>query len=114
MPLRKSSPDKGKPLLIAAVSGRALAAAARRAGFRPLVADFFADRDTAALSEASVKVAGEIGGGFRWESLYPALAELDARVPSPPLGLVYGAGFEDRPALLSRIAGHFPLLGNDP
>ncbi len=114
MPLRKSSPDKGTPLLIAAVSGRALAAAARRAGFRPLVADFFADSDTAALSGLCIKVTGEIGDGFRWGSLFPALAELDARAPSSPLGLVYGAGFEDRPALLSRIAGHFQILGNDP
>ena len=114
MPLRKSSPDKGTPLLIAAVSGRALATAARRAGFRPLVADFFADSDTAALSGLCIKMPGDIGDGFRWGSLYPALAELDARAPSPPLGLVYGAGFEDRPALLSRIAGHFQVLGNDP
>jgi uncharacterized protein len=33
-------------ILIAAITGRSLAAAARRAGFRPLVADLFNDADT--------------------------------------------------------------------
>ena len=33
--------------------------------------------------------------------------------PSPVLGVVYGAGFEDRPELLRLIAERWPLLGND-
>jgi len=39
-------PADGASLLVVAVSGRALAASARRAGLVPLVADFFADADT--------------------------------------------------------------------
>ena len=45
--------------------------------------------------------------------LLPALRALAALAPSPILGLVYGAGFEDRPELLTLIAKHWPLLGND-
>ncbi|MDB5557347.1 MAG: hypothetical protein JWQ36_281, partial [Enterovirga sp.] len=37
-------------ILILAQSGRALAAAARRAGLRPYVADLFGDEDTRALA----------------------------------------------------------------
>ncbi len=48
-------------LLIAAISGRALAAAARRAGYRPLVADFFAT-PTRSLWQAH---AGELPGDLR-------------------------------------------------
>ena len=43
-------------VLIAAASGRALAASARRGGYRPLVADFFGDQDTLALADAHVIV----------------------------------------------------------
>ena len=45
-------------------------------------------------------------------ALLPALRALAARAPSPILGLVYGAGFEDRPELLTLIAKRWPLLGN--
>ncbi|MGA6998581.1 MAG: tetrahydromethanopterin C1 transfer protein, partial [Pseudolabrys sp.] len=37
---------RDKPVLIAAASGRALAAGARRAGYVPLVVDGFGDQDT--------------------------------------------------------------------
>ncbi len=50
---------------------------------------------------------------MRRASLLRALEALAARAPSPILGLVYGAGFEDRPALLQPIAERWPLLGND-
>ncbi|MEM7398719.1 MAG: ATP-grasp domain-containing protein, partial [Pseudomonadota bacterium] len=100
-------------LLIAAVSGRALARAAAHAGYAPLVADFFADLDTQTLAAGAHKVPGDISRGFHWETLEPALKILCARAPSPPLGLVYGSGFEDRPQVLDRIAQHWPLLGND-
>jgi predicted ATP-grasp superfamily ATP-dependent carboligase len=49
--------------------------------------------------------------GFRWRSLYPALSALAELAPSPVLGLIYGAGFEDRPELLKLIARRWPLLG---
>ena len=108
---RKSHPERGS-LLIAAVSGRALAACARRAGFTPLVADFFADADTQKIAHASRKL-GNIGRGMRWQSLRRAFDALVKEAPSPVLGVVYGAGLEDRTPLLARIAEHWPLLGND-
>jgi uncharacterized protein len=106
-------PADGASLLIAAVSGRALAASARRAGFVPLVADFFADADTRQLAPSCDKL-DDLKGGFRWKALAPALEALAEAAPSPLLGVVYGAGFEDRPALLAKIAERWPLLGNGP
>jgi uncharacterized protein len=111
--LPRSSPPKPASLLIAAISARALAASAIRAGLKPLVADFFADADTRALAHACRKLKGDIGRGMRWQSLGPALEALAEAAPSPILGLVYGSGFEDRPHLLTRIAEHWPVLGND-
>jgi len=101
-------------LLVAAVSGRALARAAVDAGYTPLVADFFADLDTQALAGCARKVPSDIAQGFQWETLEQILEGLCAEASSPPLGLVYGSGFEDRPALLSKIAERWRLLGNDP
>jgi predicted ATP-grasp superfamily ATP-dependent carboligase len=106
-------PADGPSLLIAAVSGRALAASARRAGFVPLVADFFADADTGQIAHSCYKL-DDLKRGFRWKALVPALEALAEAAPSPLLGVVYGSGFEDRPTLLARIAERWPLLGNGP
>jgi len=100
-------------LLIAAVSGRALARAAVDAGFDALVADFFADADTERLAAACRKQPGDIARGFQWRSLGSALQALVKQAPSPLLGLTYGSGFEDRPHLLSGIAKRWSLLGNE-
>ena len=96
-----------------AVSGRALAASARRAGFVPLVADFFADADTRQIAHSCHKL-DDLKRGFQWKALAPALEALAEAAPSPLLGVVYGSGFEDRPALLAKIAERWPLLGNEP
>lgn len=109
---RNRPPVRGA-LLIASLSGRALARAAVEAGYAPLVADFFADLDTDRLAAACIKLPGPLGDGFQWPSLEPALASLAAEALCPVLGVVYGAGFEDRPHLLDKIAAHWPLLGND-
>jgi predicted ATP-grasp superfamily ATP-dependent carboligase len=101
----------GAAILIAAASGRALAAAARRAGYRPLVADFFDDADTGEICVATRR-AGYPDSGFDATTLIPALDALaKGRAPA---GLVYGAGFEDRPGLLDEIARRWPLFGNPP
>ena len=105
-------PPDGPALLIAAVSGRALAEAARRAGLVPLVADFFADADTQEAAHACRKLP-DLKRGMRWRTLEPALAALASEAPCPLLGIVCGAGFEDRPELLARIAARWTLLGND-
>jgi predicted ATP-grasp superfamily ATP-dependent carboligase len=108
--LPRNSPREGSSLLIASISARALAEAARRAGFTPLVADFFADADTREAAHACRKLTG-LARGFRWRSLYPALCALAELAPSPVVGLVYGSGFEDRPELLRLISRCWPLLG---
>jgi predicted ATP-grasp superfamily ATP-dependent carboligase len=106
-------PADGASLLVVAVSGRALAASARRAGCVPLVADFFADADTRQIAHACCKL-DDLKHGFQWNALEPALEALAEAAPSPLLGVVYGAGFEDRTALLAKISERWPLLGNGP
>jgi len=109
----KTSSLRGGSVLIAAVSARALARAARDAGYTPLAADFFADVDTQELAHACRKMPGKIANGFQWEHLEPALEALAKYAPSPVCGLIYGAGFEDRPHLLTYISERWTLLGND-
>jgi uncharacterized protein len=82
-----------------------------RAGYVPLVADFFADEDTRHIAHACHKLA-DLKRGFQWKTLGPALAALAGEAPLPLLGVVYGAGFEDRTHLLAKIAERWPLLGN--
>lgn len=106
------SPEAGAAILIAASSGRALAAAARLAGFRPLAADCFDDLDTRGLCAGNGLVEGGLETGFTEENLIPVLDTLAAG--ETVCGFVYGAGFEDRPELLDVVARRFPLFGNPP
>ncbi len=105
-------PNDGPAVLIASLSGRALAQAAVRSRYRPLVADLFADLDTCELAEAVVRVEGSIEEGFDEASLRAALHHL--RQSRPVIGLVYGSGFEAQPQTLAAIGEAFPLLGNRP
>jgi len=98
-------------VLIAAASGRALAQSARRGGFVPLVADFFADQDTAASAQAIVRLEHGLARGIDAEGLLAACETL-AR-SRRPIGVVCGTGFEDRPQLLARLGARWRLLGND-
>jgi predicted ATP-grasp superfamily ATP-dependent carboligase len=109
---RVRSPEAGAAILIAASSGRVLAAAARRAGFRPLAADFFDDLDTRGFCAANRLVEGGLHRGFDEDNLIPALDALAE--DEAPCGFVYGAGFEDRPELLEIAARRFTLIGNPP
>ncbi|MBT9291895.1 ATP-grasp domain-containing protein [Hyphomicrobiaceae bacterium 22] len=110
-PAARPAGGHGQCVLVAAQSGRALATAARRAGFVPLVADLFADSDTRALCSAAIAVEGALATGFRRDGLVAALDRLAADAPSPPIGLVLGSGFEDRPRLIERLAARYGLLG---
>jgi predicted ATP-grasp superfamily ATP-dependent carboligase len=106
---RSSSRADRRPVLIAALSGRALAAAARRARERVIVADLFADRDTLGHAERSLRLPPG-RGGFERKALVAAVAAL-----APQLrGVVYGAGFEHDPVLLGALAALVPVLGNPP
>lgn len=106
------SENSAPTVLIAALSGRALAASARRAGYVPLVADLFDDFDTRQLAAASVKTRGCLSRGFGQAALLESLDRLAA--VRAPAGVVYGSGFEDRPALLRAVASRHQLLGNPP
>ncbi len=103
-----SLPDP-QEVLIAALSGRALAAAARRAGYAPHVLDLFRDLDTRRMARRSRRVAGDVVRGLDAADLLGA-----ARLEGASLPLVTGAGFEDRPELLTRLARGRLLLGNPP
>ncbi len=103
----------GKSVLIAALSGRALAAAARRAGFVPLVVDAFGDEDTRAHAGALHCLENATQTGFRHRSLLAALDALHREAAQPVIGLVLGSGFEAAPKLLAALAKRYPLLGND-
>jgi predicted ATP-grasp superfamily ATP-dependent carboligase len=109
---RVRSPETGAAILIAADSGRALATAAWRAGYRPLVADFFDDSDTRGLCAANRLIAGGLDTGFNAENLIAALEALAKG--EPPCCLVYGGGFEDRAGLLEVLGRRWTLFGNPP
>jgi len=100
---------KGRPVLVAALSGRALAAAAHRAGMRTIVLDRFADIDTARLATTCITLPHG-RRGFSRGSFLAALRGLRNQVE----GLVYGAGFEHDPTLLADAASIVPILGNPP
>ena len=94
----------GDTVLIAAFSGRALAQSARRAGYEPLVADAFGDLDTRDAATAFRAIDGAMQTGFHTKSLIQALDALASAAPSPPIGLVLGSGFEDKPRLVAALA----------
>lgn len=96
-------------MLIAAASGRALAASARRAGFVPLVADAFGDQDTLAAAAGHVR-AGLFDRPIDAEKLIAALETLAGARDCA--GIVCGSGFEGRADLLARISERWTLLGN--
>jgi uncharacterized protein len=100
----------GAAVLIAAISGRALAASAYRAGYLPLVADFFGDQDTLQVAHAHFRLAGHLARGIEERALAEALSKLSER--RRPLGVVCGTGFEDRTQLLQQIARRWRLFGN--
>jgi predicted ATP-grasp superfamily ATP-dependent carboligase len=102
-----TSPAERPDVIVAALSARALAAAARRAGGKPAAIDLFGDEDTRNLAAPCIRLP-TTGLRMDGESLLDALARPELRgVP-----LVYGAGFEDDPGLLARIAAERPVLGN--
>lgn len=99
-------------MLIAAVSARSLAAASARAGLVPLTVDFFADRDTQVTAAASLQFDGTMKAGIAEDDLLDKLEQLAEAAPSPPVGFLYGSGFETTPALLDAVAARWPVLGN--
>ena len=108
-PLHAKSPNNSATLLIAAISGRAIAAAARRAGYRPLVADFFCDTDMVALASKAITLPGDLRNGIDNARTIEALRKLAAG--ETPIAVVLGSGFERKSELVDSIAREFPLAG---
>lgn len=97
------------PLLVVALSGRALACAAHKLGIPVYVLDVFNDVDTQACAVASQRVA-TLNSEFDPDALLAAVQNLCP----PDTPLVYGAGFESNPILLAKLAEGRELLGNTP
>ena len=110
MSLPRQLPVESGSVLIAAISGRALAQAARASGYRPLVADFFADEDTRAAAAACERLPGDFAGGFHADTLVAALDRLAVR--HRPIALVCGSGFEQQSDLHAMLDKRFGLAGN--
>lgn len=101
----------GQAILIAAFSGRALAQAARRAGYVPLVVDAFGDADTREAAEHYAQIPDALKNGFTAKPLFTALDALVAWAPTAPIGIVLGSGFEDRPKLIDSLDKRYRILG---
>lgn len=104
-----SWPANSRPdLAVIALSARALAFSARRAGLRALAIDLFVDSDTKEHAARAIR-APAAKTGFSRRGLLAVLAE------QAPEGLpvVLGAGFEHNPALIAAIHARNPVAGAD-
>lgn len=101
-------PESGL-ILVAALSGRAIAQAVARTGAVVATLDQFGDAD---LPAPTRRVAGDPVAGFDG----PALIAAACALAPPGSGLVVGSGFEQAPELLAALleAGPYRLLGNGP
>jgi uncharacterized protein len=107
----KSLVEQPKTLIVA-LSARALAVAAKRAGHAVMAVDRFGDADLSSVAEKSLTVGATPTGGFDPETLLAA-AEILAPAASPAcFGLVYGAGLEAQTELLERLCHGRRLYGN--
>jgi predicted ATP-grasp superfamily ATP-dependent carboligase len=57
-----------------------------------------------------VHLRGSLAQGMDADEIIAACARL--ATAHMPTGIVYGTGFEDRPDVLTRLAAHWPLVGN--
>jgi predicted ATP-grasp superfamily ATP-dependent carboligase len=102
-----ASPPTPEPILLAAVSARMLAELAVDAGHRVVALDRFGDLDLERLCDG-VSLRGDLGGRGGLAALGDAAESIEA--PS----VIYGAGFENRPDLVGRLAAGRTLLGTTP
>jgi predicted ATP-grasp superfamily ATP-dependent carboligase len=101
-------------LLVVALSGRALAVAAKRAGYRVAAIDLFGDTDLRAAADDLAVVEGAPDTGFDQASLLAAVDKLASAESAPCIGLVYGTGLEAQPELIELLAESRRLYGNGP
>src|SRR5215210_6740716 len=83
-----------------------LADLAMRDGQRVVAFDLFGDLDLRRSASRVVTPSELGGGGLR--------ALVGAATMEPASGVVYGASFENHPALVARLAERHALLGNPP
>ena len=102
-----AAPPVGEPILLVAVSARMLAELAVRAGHEAVALDRFGDLDLQRLCP-SVSVLRDLGGRGGMAALVEAAEEIQA--PS----VIYGAGLENKPELVARLATGRQLLGCPP
>ncbi|MGB8337816.1 MAG: ATP-grasp domain-containing protein [Burkholderiales bacterium] len=100
-----------KNILIAASSGRALAASARRAGYISYIIDLFEDFDTVAMSAATKNACAKNTLRFDKIKLQQAI---DSFAAIDFHAIVFGAGFEQDTALLDVLNTQNNLFGNSP
>jgi predicted ATP-grasp superfamily ATP-dependent carboligase len=97
----------GEPILLVAVSARMLAELAVRAGHNVVALDRFGDLDLQRLCP-SVSVLRDLGG----RGGMAALVEAAEKIKAP--SVIYGAGLENKPELVARLATGRQLLGCPP
>jgi uncharacterized protein len=97
----------GEPILLVAVSARMLAELAVRAGHDVVALDRFGDLDLQRLCP-SVSVLRDLAGRGGMAALVDAAETIAA--PS----VIYGAGLENQPRLVARLASGRTLLGCPP
>lgn len=108
-----SSPDR-RAVIVTALSARALAQSAARAGYAPIVLDLFCDLDARAAALEARRLPGSIEEGLDAEALLGAVAAVARQQGANLAGLVYGGGFENRPGRLAKLREVTSLLGNSP
>ena len=94
-------------ILLVSVSARMLAELARREGHEVMALDRFGDLDLRALCPG-VSILRDLGGRGGMAAL------VEAAMAIPAAGVVYGAGLENMPGLVERLAGGRRLLGCTP
>jgi uncharacterized protein len=97
----------GEPILLVAVSARMLAELAVRAGREAVALDRFGDLDLQPLCP-SVSVLRDLGGRGGMAALVEAAETIRAG------SVIYGAGLENQPLLVARLATGRRLLGCPP
>lgn len=78
----------------------------------PLVVDGYGDEDTGECAFAVEHLPEFVTTGITAKALTAALERLVAASAEPPIGLVLGTGFEDRPLLVADLAEDYELLGS--
>lgn len=101
------------PILVVAVSARALTEAVVRSGRPVLAVDLFGDADTRAAATAHAVVPGSVDDGPDLAATMEA-GECLAAAHGEPAGVIVGSGFEHRPDALAALGERWPLLGCRP